>query len=90
MKHNISTIMKELVDGVVVRSAVDKVLEEVFFRRQWRVKINKVWRMFEDDHPLQEFVKKKKATQELELSEMVEEMVREDRKERECFPQEEV
>jgi hypothetical protein len=38
--------------------------------------------MLEDDYPLQEVVKKKMARQELELREMVEEMAREDRKER--------
>ena len=58
MKHDISTIMKELVDGVVARSAVDKVIEEVIYRSQWRVRINQVWRMLEDDCPLQEVVKK--------------------------------
>ena len=38
--------------------------------------------MFEDYHPLQEVVKKKMARQELEFREMVEEMAREDGKER--------
>ena len=46
--------MNELVNNVVARSAVERVLEEVLARSAWRVKLNRVWSMLVDDQPLQE------------------------------------
>ena len=48
-------------------------------RSTWRIKINKVWGLLEDDPSLQEVVKTKMRRQEQELQLLVAEMDREDR-----------
>ena len=78
-RFDVSNIVKELVESVMARAAVERVLEEVISRSTWRIKINKVWSMLEDDPLLQEVVKTKMRRQEQELQLLVAEMAREDR-----------
>ena len=56
--------MKELVESVVSRSVVGKLLEEVVTRSAWRTQINQVWRLLEYDQPLQDIIRKKMERQE--------------------------
>ena len=53
-RFEVNTIVNELVNNVLARSAVERVLEEVVARSAWRVKLNRVWSMLVDDQPLQE------------------------------------
>ena len=59
-------MVKELVESVVSRSVVGKLLEEVVTRSAWRTQINQVWRLLEYDQPLQDIIRKKMERQEAE------------------------
>jgi hypothetical protein len=76
---DIGVMVKELVESVVSRSVVGKLLEEVVTRSAWRTQINQVWRLLEYDQPLQDIIRKKMERQEAEHRRVFEEMVRDDR-----------
>ena len=52
-------LVMEMVDVVVARSVVSKVIEDVLSRSAWIISIEEVWRLLQDDQPLQAAVRKK-------------------------------
>ena len=81
-KVEVKTMVKDMIGMVVARSEVDKVMEEVLSKCTWIASIGEVWRLLQDDQPLQEAVKKKMARQELDLKVAFEEMEKDDRLQR--------
>jgi hypothetical protein len=57
-KLEVKAMVMDLVGLVVARSEVDKVMEEVLSKCTWITSIGEVWRLLQDDQPLQEAVKK--------------------------------
>ena len=72
-------LVSEMVDGIPARSVVDKVLANVMTMSTWRISMNSVWKLLEDDLELQEVVKKKMLRQEQEVAGALEAMEKEDR-----------
>ena len=81
-KLEVKAMVMDLVGLVVARSEVDKVMEEVLSKCTWIASIGEVWRLLQDDQPLQEAVKKKMARQELDLKVAFKEMEKDDRLQR--------
>ena len=69
----------EIVDIVVARSVVGKIMEDVVSMSAWIISIEEVWKMLQDDQPLQEAIRKKKSRQVLELNRALDDISRDDR-----------
>ena len=60
-------MLMDVVNSVVARSDVNRILEEVMNKCTWISSLREVWRLLQDDRPLQEAILKKIARQELEM-----------------------
>ena len=66
-------MLMDVVNSVVARSDVNSILEEVMNKCNWTSSLREVWRLLQDDQPLQEAILKKIARQELEMKNEYEE-----------------
>ena len=78
-KLEVKSIVMELVNKVVARSDVNRILEEIMKRCTWIISIGEVWRLLQDDQPLQEAIMKKIARQEADLRITYDEIEKEER-----------
>ena len=78
-KLEVKSIVMELVNKVVARSDVNRILEEIMKRCTWIISIGEVWRLLQDDQPLQEAIMKKIARQEADLRIAYDEIEKEER-----------
>ena len=78
-RQEMKALVMEMVDVVVARSVVSKVIEDVLSRSAWIISIEEVWRLLQDDQPLQAAVRKKMDRNELEVSRAMEDIVKDDR-----------
>ena len=80
--HMCRGMVNEIVDGVIPNSAVGKILESVMSRSWWRLRIEGVWRLIEDDKTLQKAIFKKMERQEKEKDCLLKAVEKEERLER--------